>query len=92
VIRWTEHASVDLVGIARWIAADDPVAARRTTSAILAAVARLNQNPKSGRSGRISETRELVVRHLPYLIVYKVELRDVIVLRVLHGAMRWPSD
>lgn len=92
MIRWTEHASVDLIGIARWIAADDPAAARRTTDAIFAAVARLDQNPKSGRPGRISETRELVVRRLPYLIVYRVEPRDVIVLRVLHGAMRWPSD
>ena len=47
----------------------------------------------------MTDTRELVVTRLPYLIVYEIEPSDgtpkqpetVAILRVLHGAMLWPS-
>jgi toxin ParE1/3/4 len=91
VIRWTEHASVDVVGIARWIAAEDSAAAERVADAIFAAVTRLEEFPLSGRAGRVPDTRELVVHGLPYLIVYRVETPSVAILRVLHGAMQWPE-
>ncbi len=90
MIRWTAHASADLVGVAQWIAAKDPEAATRVADAILAAVARLDDYPSSGRLGRVPDTRELVIPRLPYLIVYHVAADAVVVLRVLHGAMQWP--
>ena len=35
-------------------------------------------------------TRELVISPLPYIVVYKV-LGDIIfVVRILHGAQKWP--
>ena len=91
MIRWTGHASVDVVGIARWIAASDPAAAERVADAIVSAVARLGEFPLSGRAGRVPDTRELVIVGLPYLVVYRVEASMVVVLRVLHGAMQWPE-
>ena len=92
MIRWTEHASVDVVGIARWIAADDPAAADRVADAIFIAVMRLEGFPLSGRLGCVLETRELVVSGLPYLVVYRIEASSVVILRVLHGAMQWPES
>ncbi len=36
-------------------------------------------------------TRELVVTGTPYVIAYRVEAHAVVVLRVMHGARRWPE-
>jgi toxin ParE1/3/4 len=35
-------------------------------------------------------TRELVVTGTPFIVVYRVEAATVVILRVLHGAQRWP--
>lgn len=52
--------------------------------------------PLLGRAGRVSGTRELVVPGLPYVVVYLLEGDDldgvVAILRIIHGAMRWPSE
>jgi addiction module RelE/StbE family toxin len=59
--------------------------------AIERSVRRLVDHPQSGRPGRVEGTRELVVPGTPYVIVYRVEADQIIVvLRVLHGAQRWP--
>lgn len=50
---------------------------------------RLCDFPLSGRAGRARGTRELVVAPTPFVVVYTVA-EDVVVLRVLHGARRWP--
>jgi len=42
--------------------------------------------------GRVAGTRELVVVGTPYIVVYRIEPAAVVILRVLHGAQRWPSD
>jgi plasmid stabilization system protein ParE len=45
-----------------------------------------------GWPGRIAGTRELVVVGLPYVIPYIHQHHRVIVLRVLHDAMKWPES
>jgi toxin ParE1/3/4 len=44
-----------------------------------------------GRPGRVTGTRELVVDGTPYILPYRVRNRVVQILRVLHGARRWPQ-
>jgi toxin ParE1/3/4 len=56
-----------------------------------AAVSRLADHPAMGRPGRVARTRELVVLGTPYIVVYRTEAPAVVVLRVLHGAQRWPA-
>lgn len=90
MIRWTERASADLVGIAEWIAAEDPGASERIVGTILAGLERLAAYPLMGRNGRVAETREFIVPRLPYIVVYRPTADAVVILRVLHGAMRWP--
>jgi toxin ParE1/3/4 len=36
--------------------------------------------------------RELVVIGTPYIVVWCVERSAVVILRVLHGAQRWPRE
>ena len=88
---WTEPALGDLSAARAWIAADRPMAAAGQVTRILEAVATLTIFPESGRSGRCSGTRELIVSKAPFVVAYRTRGELIEVLRVLHGARRWPD-
>ena len=77
---------------ARYIAKDKPDAARRAVERVQAAVGQLPQYPKMGRSGRVPGTRELIIGGAPWVIVYRVRADAIEIIRVLHGAQRWPPQ
>jgi toxin ParE1/3/4 len=89
-VRWLATAVGDLERIESWVAERNTLAAVDTIEAVLAAVERLADFPALGRPGRVQQTRELPVTGTPFLVVYKVRAEDVAVIRVLHGARRWP--
>ena len=91
-VKWTRTALRNLDQEAEYIAKDDPGAARRTVERILHSVQYLARHPAMGRPGRVLGTRELVVPRTPYLIPYRVRGNCVEILRVFHGARRWPSE
>jgi addiction module RelE/StbE family toxin len=74
-----------------WIAKDDPRAAIRVVERIRDATRKLAAAPGIGRPGRIPDTRELIVAHIPYIVPYRVKGDTVEVITVLHGAQRWPD-
>ena len=43
-----------------------------------------------GRAGRVRGTRELAIDGTPYIVAYRIKGNVVEVLRVIHGAQRWP--
>ncbi|MDI1365300.1 MAG: type II toxin-antitoxin system RelE/ParE family toxin [bacterium] len=88
---WTRAALHDLAEARAWIAADSPNAAAGQVARIVAAVAKLIDFPEAGRIGRRVGTRELVIPRTPFLIAYRVKPDVVEVLRLLHGAKRWPG-
>ena len=89
--KWLRAALQNLDAEAEYIARDSPAAAARTVSAIAKAVQQLEAYPALGRPGRVTGTRELVVAGTPYIVPYRVRHDIVEVLRVFHGARRWPS-
>jgi toxin ParE1/3/4 len=84
-------ADRDLDAVEDYIGRDNPAAAARTVLRIVEAVEHLVDHPQLGRPGRVPGTRELVTPGLPYLVPYRVRGQTLEVLRVLHGAMRWPG-
>jgi toxin ParE1/3/4 len=46
--------------------------------------------PYRGRAGRKEGTRELVLSSLPYIVVYQITGEVIHVVRILHGAQKWP--
>jgi plasmid stabilization system protein ParE len=76
-----------------YVLARDPRAARRPYNAIRNRVALLAEQPALGRPGRVAGTRELVIGGTPYIVAYTTDhaVDAVVVLRVLHGARRWPD-
>lgn len=90
-IEWLPEAQRNLTGQLDWIAERNPWAAIDMGDAIHAAVSRLADYPTMARPGRVTGTRELVVVGTPYIVVYRIEASAVVILRVLHGAQRWPA-
>jgi addiction module RelE/StbE family toxin len=90
-IRWTRAANCDLDAVDDFIGRDDPAAAARTVLRIIDAVEGLADHPHLGRPGRVPGTRELAISGTPYVVPYRMKGGVLEVLRVLHGAMRWPD-
>lgn len=72
-----------------YISDDNPEAAQALKEDIEAKVSGLRDNPRFYRIGRVTGTREMVVRS-NYIVVYAEGADTVTVLRVLHGAQLWP--
>lgn len=91
-LKWTRAASQDLESVERYIRRDNPDAAVETVLEIIRRVETLAQHPGMGRPGRVEGTRELVLGGLPYVVPYIHEGDTIVILRVLHGAMKWPES
>jgi addiction module RelE/StbE family toxin len=91
-VRWSELAKADRNHIFDYIDADNPAAAISVDERIWAAISGLQRFPEKGRPGRIQGTRELVLTGTPYLAAYMIKGEVVFVLRVFHGAQRWPRQ
>ncbi|MGI8876486.1 MAG: type II toxin-antitoxin system RelE/ParE family toxin [Egibacteraceae bacterium] len=86
------QAERNLTAQLEWIAEHNLWAAIDMGDAIHAAVSRLADHPAMARLGRGASTREHIVVGTPYIVVYRIEASAVVILRVLHGAQRWPSQ
>lgn len=91
-VEWHPLARADLAQLATYIAADNPGAALRVLEKIGRQIARLSTHPEIGRNGRVKGTRELVVTGTPYIAAYRITGDVVTILRLLHGARRWPPN
>jgi toxin ParE1/3/4 len=90
-VRWLRAALKNLDEIADYIALGNPRAASKVVAVIWESTQRLADFPGLGRPGRVDGTRELVVTGTPYVVPYRVKGQKVEILRVLHGARKWPS-
>jgi toxin ParE1/3/4 len=90
IIEWHPLARTDLAGLVEYIANNDPAAAYRVHEEIFDQIALLVTHPQMGRIGRVRGGRELVVARTPYIVAYRAMDATLIVLRILHGARRWP--
>jgi len=91
-LEWSAFALADRDAIFDYIEADSPRAAIAVDGRIRERVGNLAKFPESGRIGRIDGTRELVVRRTPYIAAYRIAGDTVRILRILHGAQRWPEE
>src|SRR5579863_3259057 len=91
-LEWSAYALADRIAIFSYIEADSPQAAIAVDERIRERVETLAQFPQSGRPGRIEGTRELVINRTPYIVAYRITGETVRILRVLHGARRWPEE
>jgi addiction module toxin, RelE/StbE family len=88
LIDWAESALLDLEDIFTYfVSINDTDTGKAIVSALIKSVTRLENFPHSGKKGKISGTRELIVTHLPYIIVYHQPNDALIeVISVVHTA------
>ena len=89
-VRWHPLARTDFAELITYIAADNPKAAYRMHNLIRKQIGILATHPEAGRVGRVPGTRELVIAGTPFIAAYRVTTKVVTILRLLHGARRWP--
>ena len=89
-VEWHPLARADLAELVAYIASDNPVAAYRVHDDIRKQTGLLAIYPEVGRPGRVRGTRELVVTETPCIAAYRFAGDVLAILRLLHGARRWP--
>ena len=90
LLEWSGPAQRDQQNITRFYASEASIfIADEALLAIQAAGEQSRKSPLLYREGKRRGTREHVMRRFPYIIVFKVTPEKVIVLRVLHQAMRY---
>jgi toxin ParE1/3/4 len=70
------------------ITLDNPDAAERMATRIVAVVEALRIHPSLGRAGAETGIRELVIGGTPYIVLYRVKGKQVNILTIWHGAQR----
>jgi len=91
LVRWTKRAADDLTHVCDYTQDHfGPAQARRAALAIYEAADSLRSLPGRGRPGRKPNTREFLIPGLLFLIIYQVSDNIVAIIRILHGAQKWP--
>ena len=92
-ILWSPEAIDDLTSLRAYVAEDNPAAAREMAFHIIRNIEQLlPNNPQMGRPGRVPGTRELVIPKTPFVVPYRLQRNVIQILRVYHGACRWPES
>ncbi len=84
-IVWSPLALARLKEIHAYVSLDKPEAAERLATRIVAVVEVLRQHPYVGRAGSQPGIRELVIGGTPYIVLYRVRARQVIISTIWHG-------
>jgi toxin ParE1/3/4 len=87
-IVWSPLARARLKEIRAYVALDKPEAAERLAMRIVAVVEALRNYPHLGRAGAEPGIRELIVGGTPYIVLYRVQGRRVIISTIWHGAQK----
>ena len=93
-LKWTDLANDDLDQVEAYIARENSivVAIDVVLTIIDTTEMMLSNHPAAGRSGRVKNTRELVINGVPFIVIYREvkTLQRIEILRVLHDAQQWP--
>jgi toxin ParE1/3/4 len=87
-IVWSPLARARLEEIHAYVALDNPAAAERLATRIVAVVEALRNHPHLGRAGAEPGIRELIIGGTPYVVVYRVRGKRVTISTIWHAAQR----
>ncbi len=92
-IKWLRTALKNLEQEAEYIAKENPQAAQLLVQLIQNSVSLLKDNPSLGHSGRVPNTRELVIPNTRYIVPYRVlpRIEQIQILRVFHSSRKPPE-
>lgn len=93
ILTWLPEANFTRFAQLDYIAQHNAKAAISMDDLIEKQTAQLEQHPDIGRPGRKEGTRELVISHTSFVVIYRVRplANRVEILRVLHTSQAWPK-
>ncbi|HZK99748.1 MAG TPA: type II toxin-antitoxin system RelE/ParE family toxin [Caulobacteraceae bacterium] len=91
-VRWSRTAVRTRFAQLDFIARKSPAGAARLDEEIERQIDLLATQPEMGRLGRVAGTREWVIARTPFIAVYRVRTGHLELLRILHGAQKWPPE
>ena len=93
-VGWSDRALRNLEAIYEYIHDRNPAAARRIHGEIHWRAERLSDQPNTGRPGRVTGTRELIVSGGTFIVAYRIQGDPgrVQILAVRHAAQLWPES
>ena len=89
-VVWSDTARDDLRAAIRYIAAEDPEAARLVRGRINRTVALLAETP-IGHHGRVKGSYEKLVLRTSYFLAYALSDRTITILHLIHAHRDWPE-
>ena len=94
LIQWTQNAWQDLDGIVDYLLAENEAFedVEKYIKRIFTAPEHLATLPGAGKPGRIHNTREWLVKDMPYALVYAINEDKLYILRVMHGSRQFPKQ
>ena len=87
-IVWSPQALARLREIGTYVEQDKPDAAARLATRIVAVVEALRNHPRLGRAGTEPGIRELVIGGTPYVVLYRIRGKRVVISTIWHGAQQ----
>ena len=87
-IVWSPQALARLREIRTYVEQDKPDAAARLATRIVAVVEALRNHPRLGRAGTEPGIRELVIGGTPYVVLYRIRGKRVVISTIWHGAQQ----
>ena len=92
-VRFQDTAEADLDAIKQYIEPESPKGLLRVLTAIFTVAEQLESFPFMGREGDVAGTREITIPRTPFRLIYTLDDPHFIdIIRVLHGARRYPPD
>ena len=93
LIKWSLAAGNDLAEIlAYFIGIAEEESGKSVVSQLIKSAGRLARYPLSGKPGRLQGTREIILRKLPYILVYRIASPELVeISRALHTSRLWPD-
>jgi toxin ParE1/3/4 len=90
-IRWLPFAAKDIEHIEKHLKDKTELGLKNVISEIFLSINRLKSSPGIGRPGRVTGTKELILKNYPYTIPYRVNGDFIEILRIFHQRKKWPK-
>jgi plasmid stabilization system protein ParE len=90
-LEWSALADRNLFEAWTYIFQDNPTAADQIAKRIHQAAGRLIKFPKIGRLSGYHQTRVLPVDKTPFTIYYRITVKSVIIIRLVHQRQNCPK-
>jgi plasmid stabilization system protein ParE len=88
LLEWSPRSRRNIESIRDRIEADNPAAAQSVLDEIRLTAEGLREFPMLGHSGLRSGTRELVLKRYPYTLIYRLTVKKIGIVAVMHQSRK----